>query len=109
MNCEIVNGVTGIISAICAVISLGYMTTHKQRGEQDSKYRVLSDYQLMSFMLLCSGWVLSCLSFLWFMEPYGRFVSNEDYQNFFGVVLGLPAFIILLYGIRLLQGDKNET
>lgn len=109
MNWEVVNAVAGIISAICAIISLGYMTTHARNESPKAKNQILSFYQLMSFMLVCSGWALSCLSFLWFMEPYGSYITNDDYQNFFGVVIGLPAFIVLLYGIKLLQSGPNET
>jgi len=108
MNWEVVNGITGFISAICALISIVYLGTNSM-NKNDSKNTILSKFQLISFMLFCSGWVLSCLSFLWFIEPYGSYMSDKDYQNFFGVILGFPAVIILMYGLNLLQGESSET
>ena len=109
MNWEAVNGVTGIISAICAVVSISYLGTHSKQKIKSRAKNILSLERIMTFMMVCSGWALCCLSFLWVIEPYGSYVSDEDYQNFFGVVLALPAFIIFVYGVGLLKGEDNDN
>lgn len=40
------------------------------------------------------------------MEPFGAFPSDRDFQQFFGVILAFPAFVILQFGVRLLQAGK---
>ena len=108
MNWEVLNGVTGIISAICAVVSIGYFSTHSKEDADEAASNMLTVKQIMSFLLVCSGWVLWCLSFLWFFEPYGSFISHKDYRNFLGVILALLALIVFIYGINQLQGRENE-
>ncbi|WDE01483.1 hypothetical protein [Thalassomonas actiniarum] len=104
MDWEVVNGVTGIIGAISAIASIGYISTHKKDTLENNK--VVSTYQLISFLLACSGWVLLCFAYLWFLEPFGSFVTDDDYQKFFGVLLSFPAIIMLGFGIKLMCNGK---
>lgn len=104
MNWEVVNGITGIISASCAIVSIAYFSTHSKQEAAEISSNMLTVQKTMSFLLVCSGWILCCLSFLWLVEPYGSYVSNDDHQNFLGVILALPALIIFLYGLNQLKG-----
>ena len=109
MDWELVNGITGIVSAICAIFSLVYFNNVEAEIETNQKQStILSKYQLMSFMLFCSGWCLLCLAFLWIAEPYGVIISDREYLNFFGFLISLPAIIILFYSFKLLDG-KYKT
>tara|TARA_R110000737_G_scaffold254346_1_gene263717 strand:- start:1271 stop:1603 length:333 start_codon:yes stop_codon:yes gene_type:complete len=105
MNWEVANGITGLISAFCAVISLRFLITHDSYAE-NTPTELLPLYKLMSFLLFCSGWVLTCLCCLWFFEPFGMYVSGRDYQKFFGILLSVPSLIILSYGYNLLFDEK---
>ena len=108
MDWELVNGITGIVSAVCAVLSVGYFGFHK--GAPVEEATLLSMHKLMSFVVACSGWALCCLSFLWVAEPYGCCPLSSDYQQFFGVILGFPAIVVFMFGLSLLQGpERNKS
>ncbi|TMP41531.1 hypothetical protein CWB96_15165 [Pseudoalteromonas citrea] len=104
MNWEVINGITGIIGAIGTVASIRYITTHQKEPNDNNK--IVSTYKLMSFLLACSGWVLLCFAYLWFFEPLGAFVSDSDYQKFFGIMLSFPAIVMFIFGIRLMYNGN---
>lgn len=106
MNWEVINGITGIVSAVGAIASLGYLGMHQTIIKEESN-SILTLHKFMAFLLACSGWVLCCLSFLWVIEPYGRFPLDSEYQHFFGVLLAFPAIIIFMFGLKVLQDEKN--
>lgn len=108
MDWEVLNGITGIISAIAAVCGIGYFGTHSAKPKS-SEEPILSTYKLVSFVVACSGWALCCLSFLWIAEPFGRYPSDSEYQQFFGFILAFPAVIIFLFGVDLLQGEESDS
>jgi hypothetical protein len=110
MDWEIVNGVTGLISAVCAVLSIVYLSlqTTPERGSEAARQGVISSYKLASFVIACSGWALCCLSFLWVVEPYGSYPSREDYQHFYGIIIAFPAIVILMFGLGLLQEQERD-
>lgn len=108
MDWELINGITGIVSAVCALLSIGYLGFHK--GAPVEEATLLSLHKLMSFVVVCSGWALCCLSFLWVAEPYGCCPLSSDYRQFFGVILGFPAIVVFMFGLRLLQGpERNKS
>ena len=102
MNWEVINGISTVVSAICATISLTYML-YPQKKREKSLERLISLEKFMHFLLASSGWILVCMSFLWVFEPYGTFPIESEYRNFYGVLLSFPALIILITGIKLLQ------
>ncbi|MEK0157909.1 hypothetical protein WLQ65_01905 [Pseudoalteromonas piscicida] len=107
MDWEVVSGITGIISAVCAIVSILFFNRYPKIDKSSKeKLGVISKFQLMAFLLVCSGWTLSCISFLYLGEPYGSFVSDGDYKSFFGFVIALPSGIILLNGLNLLKAKK---
>ena len=108
MGWELINGITGIVSAVCAVIGIGYFGFHKDTPVE--KTTLLSMHKLMSFVVACSGWALCCLSFLWITEPYGCCPLPSDYQQFFGVILGFPAIVVFMFGLGLLLApERNKS
>ncbi len=102
MDWEVINGITGVISAICAIGSIGYFFTQDVRKSERSN-KVISTYKLMSFLLACSGWVLCCLAILWVFEPYGCCPTRYDYQNFSGFLIAFPALVLFTFGVRVMQ------
>ena len=106
MNWEVLNGVTGLVSAICAVAGIAYLGISKSDHHQSTSF--VNTRKVASFIVVCSGWALCCLSFLWVIEPFGSFVSDKDYQKFFGIILGLPAIIIFIFGLDVMQESKHN-
>lgn len=107
MNWEVINGVTGIISAIMALVSVRYISMRPPKDVVHSK--LVSTYKIMSFLLASSGWILICTAYLWFFEPYGSYIRNNEYQKFFGVLISFPAIVLFVFGIGLMRGKKcNE-
>lgn len=108
MNWEVVNGITGLVSAICAVLGIGYFGFHKSTTHTNENQPILKMDNLVSFVVACSGWALCCLSFLWVVEPFGCCPLPREYQQFFGVILAFPALVIFLFGLNLLQGKEHN-
>ncbi|WP_421722030.1 hypothetical protein [Alloalcanivorax xenomutans] len=108
MDWELLNGITGLISAVCAIISVGYISFHEERPGQAGPEAVLSTRKLASFLVACSGWALCCLSFLWVFEPFGRFPLDAEYRQFYGVILAFPAGVLLNFGLGLLRSDRSD-
>ncbi|HHF3276460.1 TPA: hypothetical protein ACPJ2Z_004686 [Vibrio alginolyticus] len=99
---EVINGLTGIVSAICSILGVGYFGT-KRKSEINSSDRMLSLPMSMAFIFSSGGWGLLCLCGLWVFEPFGPYVSSDDYLQFYGVVLALPAFMIFSFGLNTLK------
>jgi len=108
MNWETINGVTGIISAGCALGSFIYMNKPTSPDDITLSNQRLILNKIMPFILISSGWALCCLSFLGIYEPYGAFVTNSEYQQFFGIMLSVPALLILKHGIALLKSNESN-
>lgn len=109
MDWEVINGITGIISAVGAFSGVGYVAFGRNKKEASNSNEPLTLGKLASFSIACSGWALCCLAFLWVMEPYGPYVTDREYQQFFGIIISFPALIVLLFGISLLQsGERNK-
>lgn len=106
MDWEVINGITGIIGAISAVGSIGYISTRKKDDINTTK--LISTYKFMSFLLTCSGWVLLCFAYLWIFEPYGMLLNKYEYQQFFGVLISLPAVVLFSFGVKLLSSEKQN-
>ncbi len=109
MDWEIINGITGLVSAICAVLGVGYFSSHRRTENIANEHTLLSTEKLASFIIACSGWALCCLSFLWVAEPYGSHPRDDEYRHFFGVILGFPALVIFLYGFDLLINGRRSV
>jgi hypothetical protein len=105
LDWEAINGITGIVSAICALGSIGYFSTQDKALSQ-SNNRVVSTYKIMSFLLACSGWLLGCLAILWIFEPYGCCPMKSEYQHFSGFLLSFPALVIFIFGVRVMRNEK---
>ena len=103
MDWEVINGITGLISAICAVLSIGYIYNRKHSHQTDEQQTILTANNAASFIIACSGWTLCCLSFLWVVEPFGRYPTAEEYQQFYGVIIAFPALVLFRFGVLLLQ------
>ncbi len=47
------------------------------------------------------------MSFNFVVDPFGPYVSNDDERTLFGVAIGLPALIALLYAVRLMLSNES--
>ena len=109
MDWETINGVTGIISAICAIISLIYMLYPKRTKTQTiAPNRLIPLDNFIFFLLATSGWVLCCLAYLWFFEPFGRYPLDYNYKQFYGVLLSFPAITLFITGFKYMKGNNAE-
>ncbi len=99
---EVINGITGIVSALCSILGLGYFGA-KRKSEIATSDRILTLPTVMAFLFSSGGWGLLCLCGLWLFEPFGPFVSSGDYLKFYGVVLALPALMVFSFGLSTLK------
>lgn len=109
MDWDIINGITGIISALGALGGFGYLNFGKKSDSHPLLIGNANLQKLASLTVVCSGWVLCCLAFLWIMEPYGSHITDREYQQFFGVILSLPAIVVFLLGFKMLQSRSEKT
>lgn len=99
--------VAGIISAVCAVISIAFIVEPQAAPRGSGRhYRTLSLNKFISFLLASSGWSLGVLCFVWVVQPYGPFLTRDDYRQIVGIILGLPALILFTSGVRYLQREQ---
>lgn len=103
MDWEVINGITGIVSAISAVIGIKYLA---QVPKKEHDFSVISTESISRLVITSSGWALCCLCYLLTVKPFGSFVTDRDYQTFYGWVLACPALLVFLKGCVLLLGDK---
>ncbi len=106
MDWETINGITGIISAVCSVLGVGYFGI-KGKSQIGLSDHVLTFPMFMSFLLISSGWALLCLCGLWVFEPFGSYIRNDQYLKFYGVVLVLPSLMILKFGVSALKVQRT--
>tara|TARA_R110000744_G_C19326862_1_gene558142 strand:- start:1001 stop:1345 length:345 start_codon:yes stop_codon:yes gene_type:complete len=106
MDWETVNGITGLISATCSVLGLGYFGM-KRKSEIGASDRTLTFPMFMSFLLISGGWALLCLCGLWIFEPFGSYMRDEHYLKFYGVVLVLPSLLVLNFGFSTLKVQRS--
>jgi hypothetical protein len=103
---DAIGAIAGVVSALGTVISVfGLAAPQKiESPSQGVGPAVISRTSIYSFLLASSGWCLAVLSFLWIVQPYGRFVRKDDYIQVVGVVLALPALFVLTAGMDLISG-----
>jgi hypothetical protein len=99
---EEISAIAGVISAVCAVVSIGYLSANREtRREHEGSSHLLTARSLFSFLLATSGWMLLVLSWLWIFEPFGPYVRRDEYLQLVGIVLALPALLVFVWGWRL--------
>lgn len=108
MDWEVVNGIAGVVSAICALGSLSYLGYERTNIKHEKpSHAILSLHKFVSFVLASSAWALCCLCALWIFEPYGCCPTRSEYRQFYGIILGFPSLVALLTGIELLRGTER--
>src|SRR4051794_31539100 len=96
-----ISAITGIVSAVCAIVSIRSLAAPREvEVPEGQSCPIISTQSLFAFLLACSGWCLAVLSYLWIFKPYGSYIRRDEYVQIIGVVVALPACLILLAGIR---------
>lgn len=106
-----VNTIASVVSAICAIVGVLIGAAGLLRASppgQSTQRRILSARTLYAFLLTSSGWVLAVLSFLWLVEPFGTYIARREYFQIAGIMVALPALLILREGIRLLSTEAGR-
>ena len=103
MNFETVNVISGIVSAVCAIISAIYLCLGHKLESKDGRLVWKSPVQLtVTILLASSAWALCCLCCLWIFEPFGSYVTDSNYLKFYGVILAFPAITSLYFTTNIL-------
>lgn len=106
-----VNTVASVVSAACAIIGVVIAAVGLSRApapDAVGPQRPLSARALYAFLLISSGWVLAVLSFLWIMDPFGPIVTEREYFQIEGIMVSLPALLILRAGFDLLHASDRK-
>ncbi|EGU55371.1 hypothetical protein VINI7043_26620 [Vibrio nigripulchritudo ATCC 27043] len=106
MEWETVNGIAGLVSAICSILGLGYFGT-KRKSEIETSDHIITLPKFMAFILVSGAWALLCLCGLWIFDPFDGYMFDEDYLLFYGVVLTLPSLIIFSFGVNALRTQQQ--
>ena len=105
---EVVNGITGVISAVAAVTSLLLVFLSRlQRSKADVPARAPVLSGILGFILVSASWIVCVMSFNFIVDPFGPYVSNDDERTLFGVAIGLPAVIALWHSVRLMLSSQS--
>lgn len=98
MNWEIISGISGLISAVIAVISLFKIKPFVSNNEKSYKDKIKEKY--FSYVLACCGWVLCVLSWAWLSNEYGSLITDREMKEVLGITLSFPAIILFTYGLK---------
>jgi len=101
MSWEMVSGISGLISALVAIISLFQIKPFMSTPQKSDKEQLTEKY--FSYLLACSGWVLCVLSWAWVTDEYGAFVTDREMKEFIGIALSLPAVILFVHGFKCIN------
>jgi hypothetical protein len=106
MDWEVINGITGIVSAISGFMGIKHLSTTPSNKQTAS---IVSTENISKLAVISAGWALCCLCFLLIFEPFGPYMRDRDYLEFYGYVLACPALIIFFSGYNLLFSDKPSS
>lgn len=104
MDWEVVNGITGAISAISGIGGFAFYKKSESTNSAVSS-AIKSNKKIASFIIACAGWALCCLCVLWIFEPFGSYPLPTEYRQFYGVILSFPGLFILFLGLRALKKE----
>lgn len=101
---EVVSGISGVISAVVALISFGNLALSRKRQKTNG----ILGAQPAHYLLFCSGWVLLVISYNWCFEPFGPFIMRHDEKKLYGAMLGVPALMVTLFAFKKLNVSPPE-
>lgn len=100
MDWESINGITGIVSAIGALISASQLCSR-------SETRTGSSRKILMFILASFSWALLVFIANWLFEPMGAYVSADEERKVFAVALAFPAVVGFYFGTSKLFAKSN--
>ncbi|CAH9068445.1 hypothetical protein PSECIP111951_04151 [Pseudoalteromonas holothuriae] len=103
---EFVNGVTGIVSAIIAVLSFAQIA----RVKPFNKLSSIKPNKFFHYILASSCWALLVLIGHWIFDPLGPIVTREEELKIFAVALSFPTLVGFIYALKGmgLMKDTNK-
>ncbi|MBQ4811286.1 hypothetical protein J8M20_08055 [Pseudoalteromonas luteoviolacea] len=104
MNWELISGVSGIVGALCALVSLRKPTAHKLLKNERKPFSF--PFKLKVFASLMISWVLFFVYWLLYHEPFGAFITKSEMKRIIGVFFLFPAIVTLAYSLIKLQKTK---
>ena len=104
---DAVSGVSGIVSALVAVVSLFLLFRGKQ---QDSIHLNHAAETILHYLLFCSSWVMLVIAANWIFEPFGPYLTKGDERKLYGAMISAPALILSRYALnRLIKGTRGNS
>jgi len=103
---EVVSGITGIVSAIVAVISLFVLFRGGENpptGAGENTKRTI-----LYYLLFCSAWVLLVIAFNWIFEPFGGSLTRWDEKKLYGIMISAPALMLANYALNRLGMQRER-
>jgi len=97
---EIVSAVSGVVSAVVAVISLILLVRGGGKAPPVSGYA--AKRTLLHYLLFCSAWVLLVIAYNWIFVPFGNYLSRESERKLYGVMIIVPALMLGSYALNRL-------
>ena len=98
MEWEVISAVSGLISAVVAVISLIQMKPFVKDEIKSEREKLKAKF--FSYVLACAGWVICVLSWSWVTNQYGSFMTEREVKELIGIILSFPGVIAFVYGVK---------
>jgi membrane associated rhomboid family serine protease len=96
---NIVSAISGVVSAIVAVISLFFLF---RGGGQSSTASDGPKGTIFHYLLFSSAWVLLVIAFNWIFAPFGSYLFREDERKLYGIMISAPALMLGNYALTRL-------
>jgi hypothetical protein len=102
---NIVSAISGVISAIVAVISLFFLFRRESQPPlTDGKH----EGTIFHYLLFSSAWVLLVIAFNWIFAPFGSYPFKEDERKLYGIMISAPALMLAYYALNRLGSQRER-
>ncbi|QSX30646.1 hypothetical protein JYB88_03005 [Shewanella cyperi] len=99
MEWETINGITGVISAIGAILGVIQMG-----GFSSQEVGInLNTRRFFGYVLASCCWALLVLIGHWLFDPFGPVVTREEERQIFAVAISFPVIVGFIYAVNTMQ------
>ena len=103
---EIVSGITGIVSAVVAIVGLVLVFRKDQALASPSRGR---GGTILHYLIFCSAWVSLVIAFNWIVDPFGPLLTEKDERTLYGIMISVPALMLANYALKRLGIQREQT
>lgn len=104
---QAIGAIAGVIAAATGVAGLA---KRKDRHGDDAvaRHRTGMSQYVLFLMVGTVGWGVCVVSYVWFFQPFGTYMSMDEHRKIVAVVLAFPAIGLLRLAFLFLPDDTSN-